>query len=129
MSTCRICGCTDDHACPEGCTWVEETLCSSCADKAVDGPVEEPAKVLRCAACGTAGRMLVNPGGKALPPTGWGLVEAHGRDPATGYHRIGLVPFCSRECVEKIAPEVTRAIMDDLARPAPWSSGIIVVQG
>lgn len=27
---CRLCGCTDLHGCPEGCSWVEEDLCSSC---------------------------------------------------------------------------------------------------
>lgn len=30
---CRVCGCTDDHACPGGCYWVEEDLCSACAAK------------------------------------------------------------------------------------------------
>ena len=30
---CRICGCTEDNACEGGCSWVEEDLCSSCADK------------------------------------------------------------------------------------------------
>lgn len=29
--TCRICGCTDDHACPGGCYWVEPNLCSACS--------------------------------------------------------------------------------------------------
>lgn len=29
---CRICGCTDDNACPDGCYWIEEDLCSACAD-------------------------------------------------------------------------------------------------
>lgn len=28
---CRICGCTNDNACPEGCHWIEPDLCSSCA--------------------------------------------------------------------------------------------------
>jgi hypothetical protein len=28
---CRICGCTDDDPCPEGCYWVEDDLCSACA--------------------------------------------------------------------------------------------------
>ena len=27
---CRVCGCTNDCACPEGCEWVEPDLCSSC---------------------------------------------------------------------------------------------------
>jgi hypothetical protein len=30
--TCRICGCTEFRACPEGCYWADEdmTLCSEC---------------------------------------------------------------------------------------------------
>ena len=32
MPSCRICGCTDDHACPGGCHWVEPDLCSACDD-------------------------------------------------------------------------------------------------
>ncbi len=28
---CRVCGCTDDYACPGGCYWIEENLCSACA--------------------------------------------------------------------------------------------------
>lgn len=28
---CRVCGCTDEHACPGGCYWVEVDLCSVCA--------------------------------------------------------------------------------------------------
>jgi activating signal cointegrator 1 len=27
---CRVCGCTNDNACPEGCAWVEPDLCSEC---------------------------------------------------------------------------------------------------
>jgi len=27
---CRECGCTDSHACPGGCYWVEPDLCSRC---------------------------------------------------------------------------------------------------
>jgi nucleoside 2-deoxyribosyltransferase len=29
---CRVCGCTDAHACPGGCYWVTDDLCSSCAE-------------------------------------------------------------------------------------------------
>jgi hypothetical protein len=32
---CRICGCTQDKACENGCSWVEEDLCSSC-DEFID---------------------------------------------------------------------------------------------
>jgi hypothetical protein len=30
---CRGCGCTDDQACPGGCSWVEDDLCSACAPR------------------------------------------------------------------------------------------------
>lgn len=29
---CRICGCTWDNACPGGCYWVEDDLCSRCSE-------------------------------------------------------------------------------------------------
>ena len=29
---CRVCGCTEDRACPGGCSWVEKDLCSACTD-------------------------------------------------------------------------------------------------
>lgn len=28
--TCRVCGCTDDHACATGCSWIKPDLCSLC---------------------------------------------------------------------------------------------------
>jgi hypothetical protein len=28
--SCRVCGCTQEHACPGGCSWVEFDLCSVC---------------------------------------------------------------------------------------------------
>lgn len=34
VRTCRSCGCTDERACPGGCTWVEADLCSACAIRA-----------------------------------------------------------------------------------------------
>lgn len=30
VPACRVCGCTDDRACPGGCAWVEADLCTSC---------------------------------------------------------------------------------------------------
>jgi len=38
--TCRVCGCTDEHGCENGCFWVDDDLCSNC------GPVP-PAKLSR----------------------------------------------------------------------------------
>ena len=29
--TCRVCGCSELDACPGGCAWVGEDLCSRCA--------------------------------------------------------------------------------------------------
>lgn len=30
VQRCRICGCTEDHACADGCSWVRPDLCSAC---------------------------------------------------------------------------------------------------
>jgi hypothetical protein len=30
VRTCRRCGCTDEQACPGGCHWVADDLCSAC---------------------------------------------------------------------------------------------------
>ena len=30
VRTCRVCGCTDNRACPGGCHWVAEDFCSQC---------------------------------------------------------------------------------------------------
>lgn len=32
--TCRVCGCTEHHPCPNGCWWTEPNLCSTCVDGA-----------------------------------------------------------------------------------------------
>ena len=34
--TCRVCGCSDYIACPGGCYWVEDDLCSQCVGKEKD---------------------------------------------------------------------------------------------
>lgn len=42
--TCRICGCTDDHACRTKaglpCSWVKPDLCSACAEKEKPDPFD-----------------------------------------------------------------------------------------
>jgi ParB/RepB/Spo0J family partition protein len=49
-SRCRVCGCTEAHACPGGCYWVEQPgadglgLCSRCVGKAV--PIERAKPLL-----------------------------------------------------------------------------------
>ena len=32
VRSCRVCGCTDNCACPGGCYWVEKDLCSNCKE-------------------------------------------------------------------------------------------------
>lgn len=39
---CRECGCTDERACFEGCTWVEADLCSGCTEEARDDLSQRP---------------------------------------------------------------------------------------
>lgn len=31
---CKVCGCTEEHACEQGCSWVDgtETMCSACIE-------------------------------------------------------------------------------------------------
>lgn len=33
VALCRMCGCTDEAGCDDGCHWVEVDLCSSCETK------------------------------------------------------------------------------------------------
>jgi hypothetical protein len=30
VRACRVCGCTDDNACPPTCWWIAPDLCSQC---------------------------------------------------------------------------------------------------
>ena len=39
---CRICGCTNERACPGGCYWVERDLCSACGEFAPVAKKPEP---------------------------------------------------------------------------------------
>ena len=36
--TCRYCGCTEEHACPDGCAWADDTLtiCTTCEELALE---------------------------------------------------------------------------------------------
>lgn len=33
---CRVCGCTEEDPCDEGCWWIEPDLCSACGAKLED---------------------------------------------------------------------------------------------
>jgi hypothetical protein len=39
---CRVCGCTDDHACEGGCVWIEPNLCSRCVNGVMGDPLPAP---------------------------------------------------------------------------------------
>lgn len=41
VQKCSVCGCTDDCACPGGCYWVADGLCSRCADKMLEALCED----------------------------------------------------------------------------------------
>lgn len=43
---CRVCGCTDEFGCPEGCWWVEDDLCSRCVFKEMQAQVLKAAEML-----------------------------------------------------------------------------------
>ncbi len=60
---CRICGCTDNCACPGGCYWVEEDLCSRCVEKA------EMDKNYKCIYCGGTGELEVHGPGETYTRT------------------------------------------------------------
>jgi hypothetical protein len=47
LGRCRVCGCTDDDACPDGCSWVPDPamagyLCSACLVTAGPDPGNGP---------------------------------------------------------------------------------------
>ena len=39
---CRICGCSDYDPCEGGCSWVDDSLCSRCADGLPVDPIGPP---------------------------------------------------------------------------------------
>lgn len=49
---CRVCGCTQMNACPGGCYWVEEDLCSRCAVCEICGNTGEDYDIYTCDICG-----------------------------------------------------------------------------
>ena len=49
---CRVCGCTQNNACPGGCYWVEEDLCSQCAVCEICGHTGKDYDIFKCDGCG-----------------------------------------------------------------------------
>ncbi|HEX3458505.1 MAG TPA: hypothetical protein VHR97_11175 [Candidatus Baltobacteraceae bacterium] len=48
VPTCLGCGCTEEYACPGGCTWVGDNACSSCVSA---GPEPRCREVLEAEIC------------------------------------------------------------------------------
>jgi hypothetical protein len=50
---CMFCGCTDDNACPGGCSWVEPNVCSRCKDRVTGNDLisTEEIRALKANAC------------------------------------------------------------------------------
>lgn len=44
---CMFCGCTDEEACPGGCSWVAQNVCSRCADIVHEALVQEVQEIER----------------------------------------------------------------------------------
>lgn len=42
LQYCRVCGCTEERACPGGCAWAETGLCSQCYLPDQDHPLIHP---------------------------------------------------------------------------------------
>jgi len=51
VAICRICGCTDEIGCSEGCQWIGDDLCTGCAKKLEQGD-RNPVTDVTCYECG-----------------------------------------------------------------------------
>ena len=71
VQRCKICGCTEARACPQGCSWVEPGLCSTCRGlnllQAREWQVvaDAAASVLTLVAAWEYGLLTKDPGGDA----------------------------------------------------------------
>lgn len=73
---CRVCGCTEGNACGDGCYWVEDDLCSSCADMELEEPKDISQEVLRLHALGMAADAIAVHLGVDVQTVQWVLVQA-----------------------------------------------------
>lgn len=59
VRSCRVCGCTDDRACPGGCSWLDiphDDLCSAC-EAAAEHVISMTTAVLRWSGEGGKGAL------------------------------------------------------------------------
>lgn len=68
IRSCRICGCTDDHACAGGCFWVSEDLCSACLGEMSAPRFESGFTLIKEGRC---------PKHATQPLACWGCMEGH----------------------------------------------------
>jgi hypothetical protein len=58
IDSCRVCGCTDERGCEDGCEWIQPGLCSACL-----GAV----RATRCPDCGSTAKFCKRPSGHSGP--------------------------------------------------------------
>lgn len=82
IARCRECGCTDQLGCPEGCWWVEDDLCSSCASEEQHDPLVVSD---HCDSCGESGPECVcDEGEDQVAGPGEGLIGVDQAAPRCG---------------------------------------------
>lgn len=89
-SACRVCACTEEHACSEGCFWIEPDLCSECIGREPHGPNEGFAGF--CDWCGRASQRLRLRGTSQMaecPRCRRGTDELSEMETAAGWHDEG----------------------------------------
>jgi hypothetical protein len=77
---CRVCRCTEERGCEEGCWWVQPGLCSSCVPAV---------RVTKCPDCGSGGKYCRRPSGHSGP-----MVAFHSE-------RVGATVKAIAEMVER----------------------------
>jgi hypothetical protein len=102
LPACIICGCTDEHACDGGCSWVLPGLCSKCAGKLGGGIAI--AQRLRLHPDAGRGR-IVDENGKnvELPPELHEVARKHAEWDGKSSHPYGCVgPDPDGECFDEL---------------------------
>lgn len=99
VGRCKVCGCTDDHGCVNGCSWVDphHTLCSECdkwATRATKARADRPSKIP------VYGLWIVDGGPKGR---GHWLIDTYDGSsefPAVFFDRKSAQSAADRECGE-----------------------------
>lgn len=72
VRTCRVCSCTDDHACEGGCYWLpipHDDLCSACAPAAshiISMGIDDKGRSVATCRCGWTENAIRTTGGRIV---------------------------------------------------------------